>query len=137
MTASRFSSLDVRLFDPHANGGTGQWQLLAPLVYESELGGRIEVPLGFSTDFASVPRLVVVYGLFGNRAHRPAVVHDYLVRQRLFRREKCDAIFLEAMLEEGVDMVRARLMHAAVAAFTATNLWQGDVDKPDSWEWTV
>lgn len=133
---SRFSELHVRLTDPHANDGSGQWELLAPLVYESDMGGRIEVPVGLSTDFASVPHLVVAYGLFGNRAHRPAVIHDYITRQRMFKREKCDAIFLEAMLVEGVDMVRARLMHAAVAAYTATGLWQGDADEPDSGWWT-
>lgn len=136
MTAARFSDLQVRLADPHANGGTGQWELLAPLAYASDMGGRIEVPVGFSTDFASVPRLPFTYGIMGNRAHRPAVVHDYITRQRIFERRKCDAIFLEAMLAEGIDDTHARLMYAAVAAFTASGLWQGDADEPDSGWWT-
>jgi hypothetical protein len=136
MTTSRFSDLEVKLADPLANGGTGQWQLTAPLVYESDMGGRIEVPTGFSTDFASVPHLIITYGLMGNRAHRPAVVHDYVTRERLFERHKCDAIFLEAMLHEGIDPTRARLMYAAVAAYTATGIWRSEADLPDSWNWT-
>jgi hypothetical protein len=135
MSESRFSELQVRLADPQANSGTGQWELLIPLVYESDSAGRIEVPVGFSTDFASVPHLPFIYSMMGNRAHRPAVVHDYITRQRLFERTRCDQIFLEAMLAEGMDESKARLMYAGVALYSSTGEWKGEVDYPDSWKW--
>jgi hypothetical protein len=40
----------------------------------------IRVPIGFQTDLASVPRVPLVFLWWGDRAHRPAVLHDYLYR---------------------------------------------------------
>lgn len=54
------------------------WILRSPLVYESNIVGTVTVPAGFLTDFASVPRVPVVYRLYGDRAHRESVLHDYL-----------------------------------------------------------
>lgn len=130
---SRFlDPLLVMLADPQANHHTGQWQLIKPLKYESDLVGKVlEVPFGFSTDFASVPReSVIAWGLFGGRAIRPAVVHDWLVRDRVYRREKCDSIFLEAMKADGVPIHKAMPMYLAVSAYTASGLWKKDFDKP-------
>ena len=52
------------------------WVLKKPLVYKSDLVGIITAPEGFEMDFASVPRLPIIYSLFGDRAHREAVIHD-------------------------------------------------------------
>lgn len=125
--------LVVLLADPDANDHTGQWQLIKPLRYESEIAGRIiTVPFGFSTDFASVPRKsVIAWGLFGGRGMRPAVVHDYITRQREFNRDKCDNIFLEAMKVEGMPMRKALPMYLAVVAYTKSGLWTSEVDMTD------
>lgn len=40
----------------------------------------VVIPEGFETDLASVPRLPIIYTIWGNRAHREAVLHDYLYR---------------------------------------------------------
>lgn len=124
--------LAVVLADPQANDHTGQWQLLHVLRYTSDIAKTtITVPFGFSTDFASVPRRsVIAWGLFGGRAMRPAVVHDYITRQRMFPREKCDRIFLEAMQADGVPMHKAMPMYLAVAAYTATGAWRAEIDQP-------
>lgn len=61
-------------------GSDGIWILRNPLIYRSDLAGRITIPMGFETDLASVPRVPFVYSLWGGRAHREAVVHDYLFR---------------------------------------------------------
>lgn len=127
------SQLDVRLVDPQAHNHTGGWVLLAPLVYYSTLLRReITVPVGFYTDFASVPRRsVIAWGLFGGRGMRGAVVHDYLCRMHyLTKRERADKVFLEALLLDKVPAVKARAMYAAVAAYTATGLWKTEVDQP-------
>ncbi|MFH2076618.1 MAG: DUF1353 domain-containing protein, partial [Pseudomonadota bacterium] len=49
------------------------WKLDSPLIYESDLLGLIEVPEGFETDLASVPRVPFVYMLWGGKAHREGV----------------------------------------------------------------
>lgn len=124
--------LIVVLSEPKANDHTGQWQLVKPLRYHSDITGSIiTVPFGFSTDFASVPReSIIAWGLFGGRAVRPAVVHDYLVRQRIYSREKCDKIFLEAMKVEKVPLTKAIPMYSAVSLYTKSGLWKKDFDQP-------
>lgn len=54
----------------------------------------IIVPVGFNTDLASVPRLPIIYGLWGDRAHRGGVLHDYLYRVdcEVFDIESCNVI---------------------------------------------
>ena len=92
------TELDVRCIDD------GQWILDAPLRYESDIVGIVEVPTGFQTDFASVPRVPIAYMMFGDRAHREAVLHDYLYRIDsipVVERSQADDVFLEAMKERG------------------------------------
>jgi len=88
------TELDVRLKDNKI------WVLDSSLAYESNLVGKIEVPSRFETDFASVPRLPVIYLLWGDRAHREAVLHDYLYRMDsipLVSFSTANKVFLEAM----------------------------------------
>ena len=76
------------------------WIIDSRLVYESDLVGTVIVPEGFQTDFASVPRVPLFYALFGDRAHRESVIHDYLYRSDSFpslSRSQADNVFLEAM----------------------------------------
>jgi hypothetical protein len=148
------TELHVKLFDPYANDGTGLWMLTAPFVYYSSLLRReVEAPFGFVHDFASVPRLPLMYSMAGNRYHRPAVIHDYLCRMRRVKRELVDRVFLEAMQlqnrEEtawmknaGIDNDeiatrkaglegRAQGMYLAVAGYTKSGLWKSEVDQPE------
>ncbi len=78
------------------------WQLTAPLKYWSNLirGRVITVPAGFQTDLASVPRLPFLYLLWGGKAHREGVLHDYLYRIDSKPRvsfARANRVFLEAM----------------------------------------
>ena len=81
-------------------------RLLAPLCYESDIMGSLTVPAGFVCDFASVPRVPVVYMLFGDEAHQAAVVHDYLYRYAVVERKVADRVFCEAMSVSGVGWKR-------------------------------
>lgn len=56
----------------------GRHQLLSPLIYESSTVGIIIVPTGFITNYASIPRLPIVYLLFGGLGKREATLHDWL-----------------------------------------------------------
>ena len=84
--------------DPDYAGGRGLWELTEPLVYDSERAAMtVTVPAGFKTDFASVLRLPVIYLLFGDKAHAPATVHDYLYTEKIVPRNVADDVFYEAM----------------------------------------
>jgi len=83
-----------------------RWLLISPLLYESDIAGTIVVPAGFTTDFASVPRLPVAFMLFGDEAHPAATVHDYLYRCTRVSRATADKVFLEAMSVTGLGWKR-------------------------------
>ena len=94
------------------------WELLAPLVFESDEYGEIIVPVGFLSDFASVPRLPLVYALFGNTSHKSATLHDFLYSKGTqFSREAADALFFEAMKSRGQSKWRRYPMWWAVRVF--------------------
>ena len=93
--AEFLTDLDARLKDDDKI-----WVIDFPLIYIPDILGKIIVPLGFETDFSSVPRIPIVYMLFGDRAHRESVVHDFLYRKDALpaaTREQADDVFLEAM----------------------------------------
>lgn len=154
MNSAFLSPLRVELVCPWSSDGTGQWQLTRTFSYYSALLQRVvDVPLGFSTDFATVPKLPLVYLVHGGRYARPAVVHDFLCRQGYILRNRADRVFLEAMRVEnaeelkalaasGADVseideraqgleARAYSMYLAVAFYTRTGRWKTEVDDPD------
>ena len=56
------------------------WVLIRPLIYQSDSAGLIVVPGNFHTDLASVPRVPLIFTLWGGRSHHESVLHDYLYR---------------------------------------------------------
>ncbi|WP_019024076.1 MULTISPECIES: DUF1353 domain-containing protein [unclassified Thioalkalivibrio] len=96
--------------------GPKRWRLMAPLPYRASDGTRYTAPLGFVTDFASVPRLPLAYLLTGNTAHKAAAVHDYLYDAGITSRKRADQVFREAMRDSGVPYWRRAMMYRAVRA---------------------
>lgn len=96
-------------------GSTSNWELIAPLVYEGN-HDRFEVPAGFRTDFASVPRIFQMLIPKNGGHDAPAIVHDYFYRMKPFGISRLDAdrLFLRMMKEVGVNKVRRTLMYCAV-----------------------
>lgn len=95
-----------------------EWELTADLVFESKVyQGMIVVPHGFRTDFASVPRVPLVYYAAGNTAHMAAVIHDYCYRKKICSKFKSDRIFLEAMKVCKIPVWRRQVMYWAVSLF--------------------
>ncbi len=69
-----------------------------PFRYQSDVAARMfTVPVGFFTDFASVPRIGIVSAMLGDTAHEPAVVHDWLYSSALVPRAMADDVLFEAM----------------------------------------
>ena len=80
------------------------WVLNDPLVYDSDLIGHVEVPKGFNTDLASVPRVPIIFSLWGGRAHYEGVLHDALFRSDFMPGitfGTANKVFLEAMQVRG------------------------------------
>jgi len=62
---------------PNKNGRK-QWKLTDWFIYESSTVGLILVPPGYVTDFASVPRLPIIYLFFGGQSDEEGTLHDFL-----------------------------------------------------------
>jgi hypothetical protein len=94
--------------------------VLAPLGYQSETLGYIEVPAGFVTDLASIPRLPLIYQAWGGRASASAVIHDYLYRNDsipLVTFQEANIAFLEAMESLGTSTWVRYPLYWGVCAF--------------------
>lgn len=118
---SRFlTSLDVRLLSD-SEDSDGKWMLVSPLLYESDVAGKIiKVPIAFETDFASVPRVPIIFDLMGDLAHAAAVLHDYLYATGEVSRATADAVLKEAAIVSGIPKWKAWLMYLAVRTFGAS-----------------
>ena len=104
--------LNVTLVSENEN----KWKLMHRLVFVSDEIGEIIGPAGFVTDFASVPRIPLVFMATGDTARQAAVVHDYLYSIR-HPRKVADGVFLDAMKVSGVAWIKAHLMYRAVRLF--------------------
>lgn len=96
------------------NGGL-PFTILEPLVYASDTLDRvIEVPSGFKTDLASIPRLLWnILPPFG-RYDAAAVIHDYLYATNGVTRGQADSVLREAMDSLDVNALVADVIYAGV-----------------------
>lgn len=113
---SRFTS--ILLVSPLADGKT--WVLMREFGYDVGAEGssdRINVPMGFQTDFASIPRpfwvILPKWGNYGNAA----VIHDWLYWSQGRPRRAADGVLLEGMLVLGVGVVVRSMIYWAVRLF--------------------
>ncbi len=112
----------------HLDADWRLWRLLEPLRYEvGHLGSGqvVEVPAGFVTDGASVPRVLWGWLPAWGRWSRAATLHDYgygLIHEGaphplMVTRQEADRVFYEAMLVSGVNRPTALVMWLAVRFF--------------------
>ena len=94
----------------------GKKQLALPLLYLHD-GVPFVVPVGFITDYASVPRTPFIYWIFNGVANRAATLHDFLYSSASIPRKVADEIFLSAMIEDNTSDVKAYAMYFAVRLF--------------------
>lgn len=97
-------------------------ELIEPLVYISGSGERIEIPAGFLTDYASIPKIFRNIYEPSGPARFPAILHDFLYGRLggapyYKTRRESDDLFLEAMQLVGVDLVQRRTIYRAVRLF--------------------
>lgn len=119
------NKLEVTLIDNDAAQGRGEWVLDADFAYWSSVARmRITAPKGFQTDFASVPRLPVVFWLCGDTSTEAAVIHDWLYTSKIVSRRTADAVLREAGKVSGVPAWRRWMIWAGVRAF-GQGPWDG------------
>ncbi len=113
---SRFTEL--LLVSPLPDGRT--WVIRRDFGYEvgqEGSGDVIDVPIGFTTDFTSVPRLLWAaiprWGKYGNAA----VIHDWLYWDQGRSRKIADEIFLEGMSVLGVSHIKQQIIFLSVRTF--------------------
>ena len=96
-----------------ATGNT--WRLEQRLTYVSG-PDCINVPVGYVSDFASVPRPFRWLIPKSGKYNRATVIHDYIYTHQWHNIPKCraDYIFYEAMGVDGVPKWKRKLMYWAV-----------------------
>jgi hypothetical protein len=110
----------------------GNWRLIADLVYQSDIAKQtFTVPVGFVTNFASVPRIPVVYELAGDTSSEAATVHDYLYSTHIVNRGTADDVLREASAVTDVPGWRRWLMWSGVRVFGWTH-WGTAATDPSS-----
>ena len=127
-------NLDVRLIDDGAAQGRGIWELLAPLIFISDVASTtFTVTVGFRTDFESVPRIPVVFDLLGDRASRASALHDALYSGMFpdIPREIADQVLYEAMLVTQVPESDAKLIYEGVRQFGESH-WYANISPSSS-----
>lgn len=94
------------------------YELLEDIRYDWH-GHIIEVKAGFKTDFASVPRLPIIFAVLGDlpASRGAAILHDAAYRFGFITRKEADQLFYDAMILTGVPWWKARLMWMAVRVF--------------------
>lgn len=106
------------------------WILERALVWSDEKYGRIEVPQGFFTDLASIPRFLRnLPDLDPNGlSRRPAAVHDFLYATQTLAKGVADEFLQDALRAEGVGAAVARTFYYAVHWFGGPS-WRSDAAK--------
>lgn len=84
-----------------------QWRLVEPLSWRDPDGVLREVPAGFVSDFASVPRLMRPFALDDAATAKAAVFHDYAYRVALPGRRWADDLFYHQLRGNGVPVLFA------------------------------
>ena len=93
-----------------------RWKLERDLIYQGNKD-LFTVPVGFKTDFASVPRLFWNILPPTGRYTKAAILHDWLYNSHAVSKEDADGIFRRIMEEENVGVVKRNIMYFAVKFF--------------------
>lgn len=97
-----------------------KWKLFRSFTYH--VGSKynksvIKVPVGFVTDFASIPWVFWTFLPSWGKYGKAAVLHDYLYQTHNVSRHMADVIFYEAMLVGGTAKWKAKVMYSAVRSW--------------------
>jgi Protein of unknown function (DUF1353) len=110
------------------------WVVVRPFVWTDEVFGTIEVPIGMTTDLASIPRALRNVPELDpdGPSRRAAVAHDYLYDRSAGRakgKDFADRFLRAALLADGCGPICANLFYDAVREFglSSWNAWTKDL----------
>lgn len=92
------------------------YELVEPLRFKC-----VRVPIGFRTDFASVPKQLQWLYTPQGKYSRASVIHDYLYASAEMPRLEADIIFYQAMKADGVDFITRNIFYWTVRYFGEEN----------------
>lgn len=99
--------------------GHYKWRVYEPFRFylSEDKNDVIEVPVGFVTDLATVPRIFWSLLPPDGEYAKAAIIHDYLYHYPLRNRKESDLIFLDGMKVLGVPKWKRIIMYLAVRIF--------------------
>ncbi|MGG5931286.1 DUF1353 domain-containing protein [Salmonella enterica] len=95
------------------------WRVHEPFTFylSDDNSDIIEVPAGFITDLATIPRIFWILLLPDGKYAKAAIIHDYLYDNALRTKWEADRIFLDGMTVLGVPRWKRTIMYWAVRLF--------------------
>ncbi|EAO0947453.1 DUF1353 domain-containing protein [Salmonella enterica] len=115
---SRFTTPAILEMLGHYN-----WRVHEPFAFylSDDESDVIEVPAGFVTDLATVPRIFWSVMPPDGKYAKAAIIHDYLYDNALRTKKEADLIFLDGMAVLGVPKWKRIVMYLAVRIFGRGN----------------
>ncbi|EJQ4279471.1 DUF1353 domain-containing protein [Salmonella enterica] len=95
------------------------WRVYEPFEFylSDDNSDVIEVPAGFVTDLASVPRIFWTILPPDGKYAKAAIIHDWMYDNALRTKKEADLIFLDGMTVLGVPKWKRTIMYWAVRVF--------------------
>ncbi|EMQ9351071.1 DUF1353 domain-containing protein [Salmonella enterica] len=111
---SRFTTPAILEMLGHYN-----WRVHEPFAFylSDDNSDVIEVPAGFVTDLATVPRIFWTLLPPDGKYAKAAIIRDYLYDNALRTKKEADLIFLDGMTVLGVPRWKRTIMYYAVRLF--------------------
>ncbi|EJP3881269.1 DUF1353 domain-containing protein [Salmonella enterica] len=93
-----------------------RWRVYEPFEFylSDDNSDVIEVPAGFVTDLATIPRIFWTILPPDGKYAKAAIIHDYLYDNALRTKKEADLIFLDGMTVLGVPRLKRKVMYWAV-----------------------
>lgn len=95
------------------------WRVHEPFAFylSDDNSDVIEVPAGFITDLATIPRIFWVLLPPDGKYAKAAIIHDWMYDNALRTKKEADLIFLDGMAVLGVPKWKRTVMYLAVRLF--------------------
>ncbi|EEP1514396.1 DUF1353 domain-containing protein [Salmonella enterica] len=96
-----------------------RWRVYEPFEFylSDDNSDVIEVPAGFVTDLATIPRIFWAFMPPDGKYAKAAIIHDYLYDNALRTKQEADRIFLDGMKVPGVPRWKRTIMYWTVRLF--------------------
>jgi hypothetical protein len=103
------------LTDLYVKSAGKRYELIFPVIYLNGFHHVFVVPIGYSSDFASIPKIFrPIINNDDQHIRRAAVLHDYLYETKTVTRQEADKLMYESMLSVGASRIKALTVYIAL-----------------------